>query len=77
MRQVTVTADDMRRGAELAGTARRENRGKPGLLDGIRAAVALRLGWGVATNSVKDFVGAGVRCIRPLVPERQVPDGDV
>src|SRR5947209_3488602 len=46
---------DYAKGATLAGEARRLGKGKPGLIDGLLAALALRTGAKVATRNVTDF----------------------
>ena len=57
---------DYAKAAELAGTARRTGQGKPGLIDGLIAAVALRTGAKVATQNTKDFTAMGCPCANPL-----------
>jgi predicted nucleic acid-binding protein len=52
--------------ATLAGEARRLGKGKPGLIDGLIAAVALRTGAKVATRNVTDFQAMGCPCENPL-----------
>jgi len=56
---------DYAKAAELAGDARRN--GKPGLLDGLIAAIAIRTGAKVATQNTKDFDAMGCPCANPLV----------
>jgi len=53
--------------AKLAGKARRGGQGKPGLIDGLIAAIAIRTGATVARQNTKDFEAMGCRCDNPLV----------
>ena len=65
---------DYAKAAELAGAARRTGKGKPGLIDGLIAALALRTGATVATRNTKDFDAMGCLCANPLeAPSRQSP----
>jgi predicted nucleic acid-binding protein len=57
---------DYETGARLAGEARRKGQGKPSLVDGLIAAVALRKGAKVATQNVKDFRAMNCPCGNPL-----------
>ena len=59
-------AADYAKAAALAGEARRLGKGKPGLIDGLIAAVALRTGAKVATRNVTDFQAMGCPCENPL-----------
>jgi predicted nucleic acid-binding protein len=52
--------------AVLAGTARRGSKGKPGLIDGLIAAIAMRTGAKVATRNTKDFEAMGCPCANPF-----------
>jgi predicted nucleic acid-binding protein len=52
--------------ARIAGEARRLGKGRPGLVDGLLAALALRTGAKVATQNVKDFTAMGCPCENPL-----------
>ena len=47
---------DYAKAASLAGEARRLGKGKPGLVDGLLAAIALRTGAKVATRNIADFL---------------------
>jgi predicted nucleic acid-binding protein len=58
---------DYARAAALAGDARRCAKGKPGLIDGMIAAIALRTGATVATQNTKDFEAMGCPCANPLL----------
>jgi predicted nucleic acid-binding protein len=58
---------DYAKAAELAGDARRRNQGKPGLIDGLIAAIALRTGATVATQNTKDFDAMGCPCANPFL----------
>jgi len=57
---------DYARAAILAGEARRLGKGKPGLADGLIAAIALRTGAKVATRNTADFQAMGCPCENPL-----------
>jgi predicted nucleic acid-binding protein len=57
---------DYLKAAALAGDARRFGKGKPGLVDGIIAAIALRTGAIVATRNVTDFKAMGCRSENPF-----------
>jgi predicted nucleic acid-binding protein len=57
---------DYAKAAALAGEARRLGKGKPGLIDGLIAALALRTGAKVATRNVADFLGMGCKSENPL-----------
>jgi predicted nucleic acid-binding protein len=57
---------DYARGAQMAGDARRAQKGLPSLVDSLIAAVALRTGATVATRNVKDFKAMGCPCKNPL-----------
>lgn len=52
--------------ARLAGEARRKGKGKPGLVDGLLAAIAIRTGATVATQNLTDFKAMGCPCKNPL-----------
>jgi len=52
--------------ATLAGEARRLGKGKPGLIDGLLAAIALRTAAKVATRNISDFIAMGCPCENPL-----------
>jgi predicted nucleic acid-binding protein len=57
---------DYAKAAALAGDARRSGKGKPGLVDGLIAAIAIRTGAKVATQNIKDFDAMGCPCENPL-----------
>jgi len=57
---------DYAKAAALAGDARRSGKGKPGLIDGLIAAIATRTGAKVATQNTKDFEAMGCPCANPL-----------
>lgn len=57
---------DYEAAARLTGEARRSGRGKPSLVDGLLAAIAIRLGATVATRNLKDFEAMGCPCANPL-----------
>ena len=57
---------DYARAAEPAGNARRAGQGKPGLIDGLIAAIALRTGAMVATQNTKDFNAMGCPCANQI-----------
>jgi predicted nucleic acid-binding protein len=57
---------DYAKAAALAGEARREGKGKPSLVDGLLAAIALRTGATVATRNITDFKAMGCPCKNPL-----------
>jgi predicted nucleic acid-binding protein len=57
---------DYAKAAALAGDARRDGKGKPGLVDGLIAAIAIRIGAKVATRNVKDFEAMGCPCADPF-----------
>ena len=59
-------AADYPKAAMLAGEARRLGKGKPGLVDGLLAAIALRMGAKVATRNLTDFNAMGCQCENPL-----------
>jgi predicted nucleic acid-binding protein len=59
-------AGDFVRAATLAGEARRHGKGKPGLVDGLLASIALRTGAKVATRNVTDFKAMGCPCENPF-----------
>jgi predicted nucleic acid-binding protein len=59
---------DYPKAAVLAGEARRQGKGKPGLVDGLIAVIALRTGATVATQNTKDFIAMGCPCANPLLP---------
>ena len=52
--------------AILAGEARRSGKGKPGFVDGLLVAIALRTGATVATRNLTDFKAMGCPCENPL-----------
>jgi predicted nucleic acid-binding protein len=58
---------DFAKAAALAGDARRNGKGKPGLIDGLIAAIAFRTGAKVATQNTKDFDAMGCPCANPLL----------
>jgi predicted nucleic acid-binding protein len=58
---------DFAAAAALAGNARRGAKGKPGLIDGLIAAIAIRTGATVATQNTKDFTAMGCPCANPLL----------
>jgi predicted nucleic acid-binding protein len=57
---------DYVKAASLAGEARRNGKGKPSLIDGLIAALALRTGAKVATRNVTDFKAMGCPCENPF-----------
>jgi predicted nucleic acid-binding protein len=57
---------DYFRGAQMAGDARRTQKGSPSLVDSLIAAIALRTGATVATRNLKDFKAMGCPCKNPL-----------
>ena len=57
---------DYAKAASLAGESRRLGKGKPGLVDGLLAAIALRTGAKVATRNIADFKAMGCPCENPL-----------
>jgi len=57
---------DYAKAANLAGEARRLGKAKPGLMDGLLAALALRVGAKVATRNITDFAAMGCPCGNPL-----------
>jgi predicted nucleic acid-binding protein len=57
---------DYETAAKLAGEARRAGLGKPGLADGLLAAIALRTQATVATRNVTDFAAMGCPCQTPF-----------
>ena len=57
---------DYAKAAALAGEARRLGKGKPGLADGLLAAIAFRTGARVATRNLADFEAMGCVCENPL-----------
>jgi predicted nucleic acid-binding protein len=59
-------AADYVKAASLAGEARRLSKGKPSLVDGLLAAIALRTGATVATRNLTDFRAMGCPCKNPL-----------
>lgn len=59
-------AADYAKAASLTGEARRLGKGKPGLVDGLLAAIALRTGAKVATRNIADFKAMGCPCENPL-----------
>jgi predicted nucleic acid-binding protein len=58
---------DYAKAAALAGEARRGGKGKPGLIDGLIAAIAIRTGATVATQNIRDFDAMGCPCGNPLL----------
>lgn len=59
-------AADYEIAARLAGEARRNSKGAPSLVDGLLAAIALRMGATVATRNEVDFKAMGCACDNPL-----------
>jgi len=57
---------DYETAARMAGEARRNGQGKPSLVDGLIAAIALRSGATVATRNLSDFKSMGCPCADPL-----------
>jgi predicted nucleic acid-binding protein len=57
---------DYAKAAALAGEARRGGKGKPSLVDGLLAAIALRTGAKVATRNLTDFKAMGCPCENPF-----------
>jgi predicted nucleic acid-binding protein len=64
---------DYEAAARMAGDARRNGKGKPSLVDGLLAAMALRTGAKVATRNTKDFEAMGCPCEDPLKDPPQQP----
>ena len=58
---------DYAKAATMAGDARRRTQGKPGLIDGLIAAIAIRTGATVATQNTKDFGAMGCPSKNPLL----------
>lgn len=58
--------EDYARGAQMAGDARRAQKGLPSLVDSLIAAIALRTGATVATRNIKDFKAMGCPCENPV-----------
>jgi predicted nucleic acid-binding protein len=58
---------DYAKAAALAGEARRNSKGKPSLVDGLLAAIALRTGATVATRNVTDFQAMACPSDNPFV----------
>jgi predicted nucleic acid-binding protein len=56
---------DYAEAAALAGEARRFAKGKPGLIDGLIAVIAMRTGAKVVTQNTKDFDAMGCSCANP------------
>ena len=67
MASFPCASSDYEKAAALAGEARRLGKGKPGLIDGLIAAVALRTGAKVATRNTTDFNAMGCPCENPLI----------
>lgn len=68
---------DYEKAAQMAGEARRQGKGKPSVVDGLLAAIALRTGATVATRNVADFAAMGCPCQDPLQKpsvNRSAPD---
>jgi predicted nucleic acid-binding protein len=57
---------DFEAAARMAGEARRQGKGKPSVVDGLLAALALRTGATVATRNQTDFRAMGCPCADPL-----------
>jgi toxin FitB len=64
---------DYETAARIAGEARRSSKGKPSLVDGLVAAIALRTGATVATRNATDFNAMGCPCEDPLKPTPRNP----
>ncbi|MBM3883426.1 MAG: type II toxin-antitoxin system VapC family toxin [Verrucomicrobia bacterium] len=58
--------EDYEKAAQVAGEARRLGKGKPSVVDGLLAAIALRTGATVATRNESDFKAMGCPCANPL-----------
>jgi predicted nucleic acid-binding protein len=58
---------DYAKAAAMAGDARRNGKGKPGLVDGLIAAIVIRTGATVATQNTKDFDAMGCPCANPFL----------
>lgn len=58
--------EDYAKAATLAGEARRSGKGKPGLVDGLLAVLALRTGATIASRDLTDFKAMGCACENPL-----------
>jgi predicted nucleic acid-binding protein len=61
--------EDFETAARLAGEARRLGKGKPSVVDGLLAAIALRKGATVATQNETDFKAMGCPCANPLLEQ--------
>lgn len=68
-------AEDYVKAATLAGEARRLGKGKPGIIDGLIAVIAMRTGARVATRNITDFRAMGCPCENPLatIPNKTIP----
>jgi len=60
---------DYAKAAGLSGEARHSGKGKPGLIDGLIAAIAVRTGATIATQNTKDFDAMGCPSANPLLKE--------
>lgn len=58
--------EDYETAARMAGEARRQGKGAPSVVDGLMAAIAIRVGATVATRNVTDFKAMGCPCANPL-----------
>lgn len=58
--------EDFEVAGRIAGEARRLGKGKPSVVDGLLAAIALRTGATVATRNESDFKAMGCPCANPL-----------
>lgn len=66
MASLSCEPADYETAARMAGDARRNGKGSPGLADGLLAAMALRTGARVATRNLADFKAMGCPCENPL-----------
>jgi len=57
---------DYEAAARMAGEARRQGKGAPGVVDGLLAAIAIRTGATVATRNETDFKAMSCPCSNPL-----------
>ena len=73
MASLASESADYESAARLAGEARRTGKGKPSLVDGLLAAIAIRVGAKVATRNTVDFNGMGCPCENPFANPRVEP----
>jgi len=75
MASVPNEVADYETAARMVGEARRQGKGKPGIVDGLLAAVALRTGATVATRNLTGFNAMGAPCENPLESAPSPPVG--